>query len=187
MMKSGRYLFTEAEDEYFLCLAKHHLTRDPTISNTALIHRLHEQLPHHTFASWSVHIDKKLKGAVEDIRKRANIAKRKRDNEAANQKLSQGFVNEAMAPEGHTAEETGDVPSNPSQPSQEDLERQDFDVIANFFASGGGDDEDDERVWEQLEKHQPCRSASSWPEYYAAHEKQVYARIEELMNERAGD
>lgn len=58
-----------------------------------------------------------------------------------------------MAPEGHTAEETGDVPSNPSQPSQEDLERQDFDVIANFFASGGGDDEDDERVWEQLEKH----------------------------------
>lgn len=32
-----------------------------------------------------------------------------------------------------------------------------------------------------------CRSARSWPDYYAAHEKQVYARIEELVNERAGD
>lgn len=44
LMKNGKYLFTEAEDEYFLRLAKHHLTRDPTISNTALIHKLHKKV-----------------------------------------------------------------------------------------------------------------------------------------------
>ena len=43
-MKNGKYMFTEVEDEYFLCLAKHHLTRDPTISNTALVNKLHEQV-----------------------------------------------------------------------------------------------------------------------------------------------
>ncbi|KAF8560306.1 hypothetical protein OG21DRAFT_1502618 [Imleria badia] len=189
LMSSGKYLFTEAEDEYFLCLAKHHLTRDPTISNTALVHRLHELMPHHTFASWGAHIDKKLKGAVEDIRKRANIAKRKRDNEAASQNLSQGPVNGGIPSKRRilNTAEGNDIPLNPSQPSQQDLERQDFEVITQFFASGGGDDDDDERVWQELEKHRQCRSASSWPEYYAAHEKQVYARIEELMNEHAGD
>lgn len=44
LMKNGKYLFTEAEDDYFLCLAKHHLTRDPTISNTALIYKLHKKV-----------------------------------------------------------------------------------------------------------------------------------------------
>lgn len=44
LMKNGKYLFTEVEDEYFLCLAKHHLSHDPNISNTALVHKLHEQV-----------------------------------------------------------------------------------------------------------------------------------------------
>lgn len=42
LMSNGKYLFTEAEDEYFLRLAKYHLTRDPTISNTALVHKLYK-------------------------------------------------------------------------------------------------------------------------------------------------
>ncbi|KAH0838262.1 hypothetical protein J3R83DRAFT_6518 [Lanmaoa asiatica] len=190
LMKNGKYLFTEVEDEYFLRLAKHHLTRDPTISNTTLVHKQHKKMPHHSGASWGAHIDKKLKGALEDVRKRANIANRKRVNEAVNKNSSQGFVNEGMPSKGRTlgtAEGIGDTLLNSSHPSQEDLEQQDFDVITQFFASGGGDDDDDERVWQELEKHRQCRSASSWPDYYAAHEKQVYARIEELMNQRAGD
>ncbi|KAG8219759.1 hypothetical protein J3R82DRAFT_731 [Butyriboletus roseoflavus] len=187
---NGKYLFTEAEDEYFLRLAKHHLTRDPTISNNALINKLHRKMPHHPAASWAVHIDKKVKGALEDVRKRANIANRKLVNEAVKQNSSRVFVNEGMPSKRHTlgtAKGHGDISLNPSHPSQEDLERQDFDVITRFFASGGGDDDDDERVWQELEKHEQCRSAHSWPDYYAAHEKQVYARIEELVNERAGD
>lgn len=44
LMRNGKYLFTEVEDEYFLHLAKHHLTCDPTISNTALVHKLHKKV-----------------------------------------------------------------------------------------------------------------------------------------------
>lgn len=113
-------------------------------------------MPHHSFGSWGAHIDRKLKGALEDVRKRANIAKRKHVNEAANQNSSQGFVNEGMPSKGrilNTAKGNGDIPLTASQPSQEDLERQDFDVITHFFASGGGDDDDDERVWQELDKH----------------------------------
>lgn len=114
-------------------------------------------MPHHSTASWTVHIEKKVKSALEDVRKRANIANRKRVNEAMNQNSSQGSVNQGMLSKGHirlgAAEGNGNVSLNPSHPSQEDLERQDFDVITQFFASGGGDDEDDERVWQELEKH----------------------------------
>lgn len=113
-------------------------------------------MPHHSVGSWAAHIDRKLKGALEDIRKRANIAKRKRVNEAASQNSSQAFVNEGIPSKGRildTAEGNGDMTLYPSQPSREDMERQDFDVITNFFASGGGDDDNDDRVWQELEKH----------------------------------
>jgi len=65
--------------------------------------------------------------------------------------------------------------------SQEALEREDFEVICQYFANGGGDDDNDERVWAKLSQHRPCKSAKSWPEYYTAHQTEVYARIEELV------
>ncbi|KAG1757636.1 hypothetical protein EDB19DRAFT_1658305 [Suillus lakei] len=65
--------------------------------------------------------------------------------------------------------------------SQETLEREDFEVICEFFANGGGDDDNDERVWERLSQHRPCKSAESWPEYYTTHQSEVYAHIEELV------
>lgn len=111
-------------------------------------------MPHHTAASWAAHIDKKVKGALEDVRKRANIVNRKRVNKTVNQGSPQGSVNKGSKWRiSGTAGGDGDISSNPSHPSQEDLERQDFDVITRFFASGGGDDDDDERVWQELEKH----------------------------------
>jgi len=113
-------------------------------------------MPHHSAGSWGAHIDKKLRDALEKVRKRANIAKRKRVNKAPNQNPSQRVIDEGIPSNGHilgTAEGDGDILLNPSQSSQEDLERQDFDVITHFFASGGGDDDDDERVWQELEKH----------------------------------
>lgn len=113
-------------------------------------------MPHHTTASWVAHIEKKVKGALDDVRKRANIANRKRANEAVYQNSSREFNSDSMPSKWcilATAQENGGVSLNPSHPSQEDLERQDFDVITQFFASGGGDDDDDERVWQELEKH----------------------------------
>lgn len=111
-------------------------------------------MPHHTTASWGAHIDKKVKGALDDVRKRANIAKRKRVGETLNQNLSQASTKEEAWRVSSSAQEDGDIPPTLNLQSQEDLERQDFDVITHFFASGGGgDDDDDERVWQELEKH----------------------------------
>lgn len=44
LMKNGKYLFTDVEDEYSLRLAKHHLTCDPTISNTALVYKIYKKV-----------------------------------------------------------------------------------------------------------------------------------------------
>ncbi|KAF8846323.1 hypothetical protein BDN67DRAFT_1064796 [Paxillus ammoniavirescens] len=188
LMKNGKYLFTELEDEYFLDLARHHLNFDPSTSNTALVHKLHKKMPHHPFASWQAHVDKKMKGALDDIRKRANIAKRKNAAETIKLNTEEDEPGPSKRPRFGTSEINSDIAPPLDQPAVQDLEREDFEVITNFFASGGGDDDDDERVWQELDKHvRRCRTASSWPEYYAVHQTEVYTRIEELMNERAGE
>lgn len=134
-------------------------------------------------------VSSKLKTQLTEIRKRANIAFRKSLN-------------------GNTEKSTGEERPGPSKKprlasptvSQETLEREDFEVICEFFASGGGDDDNDERVWEKLSQHvscrcrldiyslvdrrviqRPCKSAESWPEYYTTHQNEVYAHIEELV------
>ncbi|KIK83663.1 hypothetical protein PAXRUDRAFT_14596 [Paxillus rubicundulus Ve08.2h10] len=192
LMKNGKYLFTEVEDEYFLHLAKHHLNHDPSTSNTALVHKLHKKMPHHPFASWQAHIDKKMKRTLDDIRKRANIAKRKNvtDTTTPNTRgrlLEEDEPGPSKRPRFGPSKSNNDISLLLDQPAVQDPEREDFEVITKFFASGGGDDDDDERVWQELDKHRPCRTASSWPEYYAVHQTEVYMRIEELMNERAGE
>lgn len=57
MMRNGKYLFTQVEDEYVLSFAKHHLTRDPTISNTALVQKLYKQVSVGPLIQvWPVHV-----------------------------------------------------------------------------------------------------------------------------------
>ncbi|KAF9229225.1 hypothetical protein BS17DRAFT_876813 [Gyrodon lividus] len=192
LMKNGNYLFTEVEDEYFLRLAQYHFDRDPSTSNSALVQNLHNKMPHHTFASWAAHVDKKMKGTLDDIRKRANIAKRKNAAETTKSNTQGRFWEEdkpgpSKRPRFGQSELNGDIAPLIDHTPVQDLEREDFEVITSFFASGGGDDDDDERVWQELNKHRPCRTASSWPEYYAVHQNEVYMRIEELMNERVGE
>jgi hypothetical protein len=144
-------------------------------------------MPHHSFGSWQIQASSKLKTQLTDIRKRANIAFRKSLN-------------------GNSENSTREERPGPSKKprlaaptvSQETLEREDFEVICEFFANGGGDDDDDERVWERLSQHvsrclhisalpdlhfvqRPCKSAESWPEYYTTHQSEVYTHIEELV------
>ncbi|KAH7883530.1 hypothetical protein F5I97DRAFT_1814450 [Phlebopus sp. FC_14] len=174
MMKNGKFYFTEVEDEFLLRYAKYRLEQDPSMSHTALMHRVHAKMPHHTVASWMGHVDQRLRRSLDDIRKRAKIAKRM-------------YPPDKAGPSGRIS-----VESEPEPPKKQRLisramdgNRLDFEVITQFFAGGGGDDDNDERVWQELEKYRPCQTANSWPEYYAAHEKNVYARIEELMSEHA--
>jgi hypothetical protein len=132
----------------------------------------------------------KLKTQLTDIRKRANIAFRKSSN-GITEKSSEERPGPSKKPRLDA------LPAAPAI-SQVTLEREDFQVICEFFANGGGDDDDDERVWERLSQHvsrclhistlpdrhfiqRPCKSAESWPEYYTTHQSEVYARIEELV------
>lgn len=117
-------------------------------------------MPHHSLGSWQMQASSKLKTQLTDIRKRANIAFRKSLN-------------------GNSDKSTGEERPGPSKKprlaatptvsqSQATLEREDFEVICEFFANGGGDDDDDERVWERLSQHvSHCLHISSLPDRHA--------------------
>jgi len=59
----------------------------------------------------------------------------------------------AEKPNGEERPGPSKKPRLAALPTQEALEREDFEVICQFFASGGGDDDNDERVWELLQQH----------------------------------
>ncbi|KAG0708804.1 hypothetical protein DFH29DRAFT_889085 [Suillus ampliporus] len=173
-MRDGKFYFTQAEMEYFCRYAQFLLNEDPTMSTTVLIQAVHRKMPHHSVASWQIQTSSKLKTQLTDIRKRANIAFRK----SVTENIEKPTMEERPGPSKKPR--LAPLPTAPTQ-SQETLEREDFDVICEFFANGGGDDDDDERVWTRLSQHRPCKSAKSWPEYYTAHQSEVYAHIEELV------
>lgn len=172
-MRDGKFHFTQPEIEYFCQYAQFLLNEDPTMSTTALIQAMHKKMPHHSFGSWQMQASSKLKTQLTEIRKRANIAFRKSSNGNTERSTEE-------RPGPSKKPRLGALPAGPTV-SQETLEREDFEVICEFFANGGGDDDDDERVWERLSQHRPCKSAQSWPEYYTTHQSEVYAHIEELV------
>lgn len=190
-MSGGKYYFTAEENEYFCQFAQYHLGRDPSMPTHALIQRLCEKMPHHTSASWQNHISQKLKTKLEHIRKRASIAKRKGTTDDDQPRSFEGTSGNRVPSDAVPYKRrrmssspsmiTQDDPLPPTVDSDQDPEKDDFDNICSFFALGGGDDDDDERVWQALAGQRPCKTAKSWPEYYAAHKEAVYARIEELM------
>ncbi|KAL4069661.1 hypothetical protein V8B97DRAFT_606537 [Scleroderma yunnanense] len=190
-MPGGKYYFTEEEDKYLCRYAEYHFNQDPSMPNTTLMQKLHAKMPHHPIASWYNNADRKFRSKLEDIRKRASIAKRKNTTDKFRSNSVGGTCDDPQVFEpGPSNTSPVDASSAtpdrggeqlPTFPAVEDLEKEDFDIICQFFASGGGDDDDDERVWQELAKFKPCRTAKSWPEYYAAHQEAVYARIEELM------
>lgn len=109
-------------------------------------------MPHHSLASWHGNADRKLKGRLEDIRKKAGIAKRKNTgyhhpnyDHHSESGPSTNFPVESSEPLGWGEQA-------PTPHAAVDPEEEDFDIICEFFASGGGDDADDERVWQQLAK-----------------------------------
>ncbi|KAG1784016.1 hypothetical protein EV702DRAFT_958625 [Suillus placidus] len=173
-MRDGKFYFTRPEIEYFCQYAQFLLNEDPTMSTTTLLQAMHKKMPHHPFGSWQMQASSKLKTQLSDIRKRANIAFRKSLNGNSEKSTGEERPGPSKKPRLAALPVTPDV-------SQETLEREDFEVICEFFANGGGDDDNDERVWERLSQHRPCKSAESWPEYYTTHQTEVYAHIEELV------
>ncbi|KAH7913009.1 hypothetical protein BJ138DRAFT_1059946 [Hygrophoropsis aurantiaca] len=187
----GKYLFTDAEVDYFGQYAKFLLDQDPTISATAIGNRIYKKMSHHPLSSWQKQISGKLKFQLEKLRKKANIAKRKA---MSMQPLPQPPPQKQQQSLPLQLEEDRVDPGSSKKPrlnpSPEaliklgEIDPEDFDVICHFFAEGGGDDDDNDRVWANLAAYRPCRSAVSWPEFYKTHTDQVFRRIQELYNEK---
>ncbi|OAX44234.1 hypothetical protein K503DRAFT_852800 [Rhizopogon vinicolor AM-OR11-026] len=173
-MKNGRFYFTQPELDYFGRYSQFLLDEDPTMSTSALLQAIHKKMPHHSTASWQAQVSSKLKTQLTDTRKRANVAYRKGTAKRVEKPTEEEKPGPSKKPR-LAASLTA-----PTQ-SQEALEREDFEIICLYFANGGGDDDDDERVWAKLSQHRACKSAKSWPEYYTAHQTEVYAHIEELV------
>jgi len=153
---------------------------DHQMNNAAIFRCLHEKMPHHSAQSWQAYIKRVLPDELDNIRKKVGIARRKAADSGSNSRTNQW---------DHVQNEAG--PSNKAKHNPLAAEEgiqvtpkdQDFQIICQFFASGGGDNSDDEAVWESLAALQPCRSAPSWPEYYQGREDKIMEEIERLIEE----
>lgn len=103
-------------------------------------------MPHHPIGSWQGQITVKMKTQLADIRKRANVA---------NRKAMAGRVEKLIEEEKPSPSKKPRLAASLTvhAKSQEALEREDFEVICQYFADGGGDDDNDERVWAKLSQY----------------------------------
>ncbi|KAI6047685.1 hypothetical protein EDC04DRAFT_2886504 [Pisolithus marmoratus] len=143
LMSEGKYYFTAEENEYFCQFARYHLGRDPSMPTHALLQKLVRKVPH-----GNAIVDRKLKGKLERIRKKASIAER--EGTAHDRSPSSGSTcgnQESFEPVSYKKHGTSSSPpviydQLPStMDSDQDPEKEDFDNICTFFASGGGDDD----------------------------------------------
>jgi hypothetical protein len=106
-------------------------------------------MPHHSLASWQAKVSTKLNPQLNEIRKRANVTYRKSMSGSVEKPTEEGKPGPSKKPRLAASATT-------RPQSQEALEREDFEVICQYFANGGGDDDDDERVWAKLSQHVRC-------------------------------
>jgi hypothetical protein len=157
-------------------------------------------MPHHSVQSWCMYVSKTVRAEVEEIRKRVGIAyrlattARRQDLESPSKRPR---LNDPTNQPNHSAAHQRTPLKSPT------AEQEDLDVICNFFASGQGNDEDDELVWENLTKYvrlvsahlwsplliamlqKRCKTAAEWPEFYKQREQLINDRIRMLLDEAA--
>lgn len=110
-------------------------------------------MSHHSIRSWNMYVSKTVRAEIEEIRKRVGIAHR-----LATSAQSQDVESPSKRPKLNNPTNGPDHATAPP-PQTLTTEQEDLDVICNFFASGRGNDEDDELVWENLTKHVSLQSA----------------------------
>jgi hypothetical protein len=162
------------------------LQRDVSISNSGIATMVNKKLRHHSSASWYGFIQNKCKEDIDKLRRNAETARRK--------SIHQLSAGDSPVPLKRQKLDT-DVSSGPAQPhiqdehearKEGDDEREDFEVICQFFANGGGDDSDDERVWSNLKNHRHCKTNPDWSEFYREREEAINEHIKTLLRAAGG-
>ena len=156
----GKYRYTEAELRWAAEHIKYLIANDPDMSSVEIGKSLAAKVPHHTPPSWSIYIIKAVPN-VEELRKRAHIARRKREY--------------AVKTEGKAAK---------VRRTEEDDAQDDFNFICQFFAFGGGDKGDDTEVWARIEEQRTCKTAAKWTDFYETRPDEIQAEIKRIFDGR---
>jgi len=183
----GNYWYTPEELDYFKRYARCLLERDIHTSNITIFKHMNTKMPHHSTSSWQNHITRNLPNELDNLRKKIGIANRKA-TDAKSSSRTQVPQNPTEAgpskmPSREPTANDGDIQAMETTVLPQDVERQDFDDICKFFATGGGENSDDEQVWAALETHQHCRSASSWPDFFRSRQDDVVKEIDRLIQD----
>ncbi|KAJ3842588.1 hypothetical protein F5878DRAFT_722110 [Lentinula raphanica] len=173
--KGGRYSYSPAERAFVETYVKILFERDHLTSNTKIAKELHRKMPHHTIRSWNTTVGGQLRETIENARKRAGIAYRKRAAHAGDK----------PGPQQSPAEER-DKPAKRPKLSDEELRNRDIELIAKFFADGEANDlkdEDRDTLWARIHKKGNWRSPSSWEAFYEEIHEEVKQRFSALTGQ----
>lgn len=221
---SRGFIYSEHERDYVKRYATVLLERDHQMTSTAIAQKLYQkvcenvicrasmakvlrQMPNHTLKSWSTFVVQMGREDIQAIRKRMSIAYRKAQSQTQAQEQTQGLEDMDNSEDPEPPHIPRPSPTPAAQESPEDpendrrrLEEEDFGVICQFFATGGGDEgsEDDSQIWARLtgqvrcctshvldfpllnKGQAECQTASTWEEFYNNHHVEVNARYNRL-------
>ncbi|KAF5385227.1 hypothetical protein D9615_001472 [Tricholomella constricta] len=193
---SDGFMYSDHEVDYCRRYVKVLLERDHRISNSAIAQALSKKMDNHSLGSWKTFLTAKKFGTeYEELRKRASIAYRKvQSNREASQpqeKVEAGPSGTRNSPPRNLKPEPPSVP----EVSKENLLEREVEIVAQFFATGGGQenaeeenadeenaDEDIDKVWSRLTGQVQCQSAISWEEFYSEYHEAVGKRYNELTD-----
>ncbi|KAF7310861.1 BRCT domain-containing protein [Mycena chlorophos] len=183
LFSANKYRYPPVEDEYALRYAAVLYERDRLMSYGYLAKKLSEKLPHHSEAAWASRLSQNLRASVEDVRKRALIAHRKREH-AEGKMRAESIAKRPRLGEAAGDEQSSASPAPAKAPAPtEDVIARDVEIVARFFFEGADGDEKQEnesdaerdaRIWAQLAQRTRCTAdANGWESFYSTHHEQV--------------
>jgi len=175
-------------------IALEFFTEDPDATNTSLGHRLHAELPRHSFGSWQSTIGyPKHKHRFERARKLGGIRHRKIKEEAEAERRRLELAKSSA----------NSMPVEPAQPQPTpspqmkfptidhavpNAYEQDLNDIVEFFVAreddefGSGDEREAQReaIFDKLASKSRCRTKANWAAFHA----EYFAQVQEQVDRR---
>ncbi|KAJ7071088.1 hypothetical protein C8F01DRAFT_1109072 [Mycena amicta] len=168
LLSAGKYRYTPEETEYAIQYATYLFERDRLTSYTTLAKKLHEKMPHHTEGAWSTRLSQNLRSDIDDVKKRALIAFRKREHQ-------EGSRAEPTTAKRPRLSDPASSTHASTSTSSTDLVEREIQIVAKFFADGADREEPvgnetqaekDARVWGQLTQRVRSTTEESWEIFY---------------------
>ncbi|KAF7306875.1 BRCT domain-containing protein [Mycena indigotica] len=183
LYSANKYRYPAVEDEYAVRYAAVLFERDRMTSMNYLAKKLSQKLPHHSENAWNTRLGQNLKTPIEDVKKRAFIAYRKKAHREDNNGES---TNKRPRSDQAPNQPPPVAPVAPAASTSADLERE-IQLVAKYFFDGADGEETregeteaekDARIWAQLTRKVTCKTEESWETFYNTH----HARVSEAYS-----